>query len=208
MKESKKAILDLLKKDSKGGKFESLVLNLALQKMQSENYEFDGHAVYTVDRKRLVYYVENKGQFRVPEGVEVLGQMSLANKSGLKQLILPQSLKVIEKNAVADCDALERVRIPASVEEIEAYAFVDCDGLKKVVLDGTETKVSRKAFDDCDMLREINVPDESVKAVRKMLHLGDDPDFLVVGRNDQTRTQKETDSLPPAPSSERGSDNQ
>ena len=40
MKENKKAILDILKKKSKkDGKFENLVLNLALQKIDSDNFE-------------------------------------------------------------------------------------------------------------------------------------------------------------------------
>ena len=56
MKENKKAILDILKKKSKkDGKFENLVLNLALQKIDSDSFEFDGDAVYTNDKKRLVY---------------------------------------------------------------------------------------------------------------------------------------------------------
>ena len=43
MKENKKAILEILKKKSKkDGKFENLVLNLALQKIDSDNFEFDG----------------------------------------------------------------------------------------------------------------------------------------------------------------------
>lgn len=41
MKENKKAILEILKKKSKkDGKFESLVLNLALQKIDSDSFEF------------------------------------------------------------------------------------------------------------------------------------------------------------------------
>ena len=47
MKENKKAILEILKKKSKkDGKFENLVLNLALQKIDSDNFEFDGGSLY------------------------------------------------------------------------------------------------------------------------------------------------------------------
>ena len=53
MKENKKAILEILKKKSKkDGKFESLVLNLALQKIDSDSFEFYGDAVYTADPKK------------------------------------------------------------------------------------------------------------------------------------------------------------
>ena len=54
MKENKKAILEILKKKSKkDGKFENLVLNLALQKIDSDNFEFDGEAVYTGRQEAL-----------------------------------------------------------------------------------------------------------------------------------------------------------
>ena len=56
MKKSKKAILDILSVESKGkdkgNRFESLVLNLALQKIDSDDFEFDGEAVYTVGKER------------------------------------------------------------------------------------------------------------------------------------------------------------
>lgn len=43
MKENKKAVLEILKKKAskKEGKFETLVLNLALQKIDSDNFEFE-----------------------------------------------------------------------------------------------------------------------------------------------------------------------
>ena len=71
MKENKKAVLDILQKKSskKDGKFENLVLNLALQKIDSDNFEYDGDAVYSSDKKRLVYCMSHATSFTVPEGV-------------------------------------------------------------------------------------------------------------------------------------------
>lgn len=66
MKENKKAILEILKKSSKkDGKFENLVLNLALQKIDSDSFEYDGDAVYTNDKKRLVYCMSQKTSFTI-----------------------------------------------------------------------------------------------------------------------------------------------
>lgn len=71
MKENKKAVLEILKKKAskKEGKFETLVLNLALQKIDSDNFEFDGDAVYSADKKRLVYCMSNEASFTIPEGL-------------------------------------------------------------------------------------------------------------------------------------------
>ena len=136
MKENKKAILDILKKKSKkDGKFENLVLNLALQKIDSDNFEFDGEAVYTADKKRLVYYMNHDASFAIPEGVEIIGEMAFRGKKQLSHVIIPSTVKEIEHDAFYDCDELDNIYVPASVKAIRAYAFAECDKLKKITLE-------------------------------------------------------------------------
>ena len=159
MKENKKAILEILKKKSKkDGKFENLVLNLALQKIDSDNFEFDGGAVYTADKKRLVYYMNHDASFTIPEGVEIIGEMAFRGKKQLAHVIIPSTVKEIEHDAFYDCDELDNIYIPASVKAIKAYAFAECDKLKKITFAGTPEKLSRHTFDDCDQLHDIIVP--------------------------------------------------
>ena len=55
MKKSKKAILNALKEIKKGSKIEVLVLNMVLQKVDSDSFDFDGDAVYSNDGKRIIY---------------------------------------------------------------------------------------------------------------------------------------------------------
>lgn len=182
MKENKKAILDVLKKKSKkDGKFENLVLNLALQKIDSDNFEFDGEAVYTADKKRLVYCMNHDASFTIPEGVEIIGEMAFRGKKQLSHIIIPSTVKEIEHDAFYDCDELDNIYVPASVKAIRAYAFAECDKLKKITFAGTPDKLSRHAFDDCDQLHDIIVPSGSSKFFRKELHFIDgDTDFLVL----------------------------
>ena len=176
MKENKKAILELLKKRNskkegkKDDKFESLVLNLALQKIDSEDFDYDGEAVYTTDRKRLVYCMSNAESFTVPEGVEVIGEMAFRGKKQLKNVIISSSVKEIEHDAFYDCDELDNVYLPEGVKEVKGYAFAECDKLKKVTFAGVPKKLSRHAFDDCDQLHDIVVPSGALKAFRKELH--------------------------------------
>lgn len=182
MKENKKAILEILKKKSKkDGKFENLVLNLALQKIDSDNFEFDGEAVYTADKKRLVYCMSHDASFTIPEGVEIIGEMAFRGKKQLAHVIIPSTVKEIEHDAFYDCDELDNIYVPASVKAIRAYAFAECDKLKKITFAGTPDKLSRHAFDDCDQLHDIIVPSGSSKFFRKELHFIDgDTDFLVL----------------------------
>ena len=156
MKENKKAILEILKKKSKkDGKFESLVLNLALQKIDSDSFEFDGDAVYTANKKRLVYCMSQNEQFTIPEGVMIIGEMAFRGKKQLKCINIPNSVKEIEHDAFYDCDELDNVLIPAGVKEVKSYAFAECDKLKKITFAGVPDKLSRHTFDDCDLLHDI-----------------------------------------------------
>ena len=182
MKENKKAILEILKKSSKkDGKFENLVLNLALQKIDSDSFEYDGDAVYTNDKKRLVYCMSQETSFTIPEGVEIIGEMAFRGKKALKNVIIANSVKEIEHDAFYDCDELDNVYVPAGVKVVKSYAFAECDKLKKVTFAGTPEKVGRHTFDDCDQLHDIIVPAGSSKFFRKELHFIDgDTDYLVL----------------------------
>ena len=182
MKENKKAILEILKKSSKkDGKFENLVLNLALQKIDSDSFEYDGEAVYTNNKKRLVYCMNQETSFTIPEGVEVIGEMAFRGKKALKNVIIANSVKEIEHDAFYDCDELDNVYVPAGVKVVRSYAFAECDKLKKVTFAGTPEKVGRHTFDDCDQLHDIIVPAGSSKFFRKELHFIDgDTDYLVL----------------------------
>ena len=182
MKENKKAILEILKKSSKkDGKFENLVLNLALQKIDSDSFEYDGEAVYTNNKKRLVYCMSQETSFTIPEGVEVIGEMAFRGKKALKNVIIANSVKEIEHDAFYDCDELDNVYVPAGVKVVRSYAFAECDKLKKVTFAGTPEKVGRHTFDDCDQLHDIIVPVGSSKFFRKELHFIDGgTDYLVL----------------------------
>ncbi|MGI6242450.1 MAG: leucine-rich repeat domain-containing protein [Prevotella sp.] len=186
---NKKDILDKLSKLSKKGtKFESLVINRVLQRLDTEDFLIGDKAVYTADHKRLIYVSGDTPEISIEEGVEVIGEMAVAKKKNLKTITFPTSLKKIERDAFTNCGALESIHIPASVKEIEAYAFSDCDGLKDVYFEDIPKNLHRKAFADCDQLHKISVPAEGVKTIRKALHIVDgDADYLVVGREDPNK---------------------
>ena len=72
--------------------------------------------------------------------------------------------------------------IPASVMTIDPYAFASCDRLRKVTFLGTPKRLARTAFSDCDNLLSVIVPDGEQKAFRKLLHVTEDSDMLVLGK--------------------------
>ena len=182
MKENKKAILEILKKDSKkNSRFDELVLNLALQKISGDHFEFDNKAVYSADHKRMIYCLYEGEDFTIPEGVEIIGQKTFYKKKNLKKVTIPSSVTTIEKDAFTGCDSLEVVNIPESVERIEGFAFSDCNTLKTVDFAGLPKHLSRHTFEDSERLANIIVPCGAVKKFRKALHFDDgDTDYIVV----------------------------
>lgn len=190
MKESKKALLELLKKTSKKeSKFDTLVVNLALQKVDGDSFDFDGELVLTADKARLVYCLSDAEHVTIPEGVTVIGEMAFRQKKHLKSVSIPSSVKEIEKDAFYDCDELDNVCVPASVSAVRAYAFAECDQLKTITFEGVPKHLSRNVFSDCDRLHNIIVPAGSAKAFMKALHfINEDTDFLIVEEGGEGET--------------------
>ena len=182
MKENKKAILEILRKTTKkDSKFDILVLNLALQKVESDNFDFDGELVLTADRKRLVYCLSDAERVIIPKGVVVIGEMAFKEKKHLKEIVIPTTVNEIEKDAFYDCDALDNVVVPANVGAVRAYAFSDCDHLKTITFEGVPKHLSRYVLSDCNRLHNIVVPAGTSKAFMKALHfINEDTDFLIV----------------------------
>lgn len=178
MKKSKKAILNALKEIKKGSKIEALVLNMVLQKVDSDSFDYDGEAVYTNDGKRIIYCMSNKTSFAVREGVEVIGEMAFRSKKKLKSVSLPSSLKTIEKDAFYDCDDLDNVVIPASVSTVRGYSFSECDSLKTVTFLGTPNHIGRHTFSDSDNLHKIVIPKGATEKFAKALNYNTEEDFL------------------------------
>ncbi len=184
MKKSKKAILDILSVESKGkdkgNRFESLVLNLALQKIDSDDFEFDGEAVYTVGKERLIYCLSQNARFEVPATVKVIGEQAFRHKTRLKEVIIPESVTTIEKDAFCDCDALDNVIVPKSVKRIGEYAFNDCDELKVITFMGVPDKMYRNMLSDCDELHRIVIPAGSFKIFAKLFHYDGDREYVLL----------------------------
>lgn len=82
MKANKKKLLERITKMSKkGGKLESAVLTLALQKLDSEDFAFDEEGFYNTDRTQLVYSRGNHEKVSVPATVQTIGEMTFARKN-------------------------------------------------------------------------------------------------------------------------------
>lgn len=203
MKETKKSILKVLKKDGKkkASKFDRMVLLLALQKIESDSFELDGEAIYTDDKHCLVYCLSQNESFVVPEGVEVIGEMAFRRKKNLKSVVLPAGLQKISRDAFYDCDQLDNVYILASVMDINGYSFAECDGLRTVTFAAKPKHLSRHTFEDSDNLMRVVVPQGTSEAFKKALHYDSiDDEYLFVENKPKTEAEAPAKTAEKAPS--------
>ena len=172
MKKGKKEIIEILKTTTKKeSKFENLVLNLALQKMNSDKFEFDGKAVYTADKSTIVYCIQDEEELRIPQATKIIGRMAFTQHQQLKNIVIPEGIEKIEREAFFDCDQLQSVVFPTSLKGIYGFSFSDCDELKKVTFKNVPEHLGRRSFSDCDSLREIHVPAGTADVFRKAFRL-------------------------------------
>lgn len=151
----------------KKSKFENLVLNLALQKVNSDKFEFDGKAVYTADMDTLIYYLLNEEEFTIPDGVKTIGRMAFTQHDQLKKVSIPASVTKIERDSFSECSNLESITIPASVKGVYGFSFAECDKLKEVVFKGLPEHLGRRTFIGCENLRILNVPIGTAEKFKK-----------------------------------------
>jgi len=206
MRKFKKGILYMLKNfgtstSKKRVKFDNLVLNLALQKIDSDSMKFDGNAVYSADKSTLVYVFNTDDSFRIPEGVEIIGRMAFRRKKLLRDVTIPSTVRIIEKDAFSGCEKIDNVYIPSTVKSVKENAFAACVNLQKVTFAGELERLSRYAFDDCDNLRTIVVPTGKGKSYRKALRIkGDGTDITFIEKafdiapTAKTETAKDTEA--------------
>ena len=141
---------------------------------QSAAFAVDAKILYNADRTRLISCMTDASMIIVPKTVTTIGSLAFTRRSKLKKVQLPDGLDRIGRDAFSECDALEEMVIP--------YAFASCDRLRKVTFLGTPKRLARTAFSDCDNLLSVIVPDGEQKAFRKLLHVTEDSDMLVLGK--------------------------
>ena len=123
----------------------------------------------------------NKGEFTVPDSVEVIadgaftgckgltkinmpkGLKTLGNGafsgSGLTTVELPESIDAIGSNTFSDLSNLTSVEIPSTVKIIGDHAFANNEKLAEVILNEGLTAVEDDAFANCPSLKSVIVPE-------------------------------------------------
>ena len=155
----------------------------ALDETQEVVYEADANG-FVWDGTRIVDYVGEGGDVKIPEGCTGIGADAFSECSGLTSIEIPSSVTGIGDGAFygcsgltsieipssetsigyytfARCTGLTSIKIPSSVERIDDFAFLGCSGLTSIEIPSSVTRIGWSAFADCSGLTSIVVSPEN-----------------------------------------------
>lgn len=147
--------------EAKGNPFK-LCISLTGIGVSADNsrYYVQDEVLFDRIEQKLVSYPCGKtdGEYKVPDGVNVIGDAAFYGCDFLKNLVLPDGLVSIEYEGIASCKSLVSIDLPDTVTDIAEYAFASCSALKDVVISEGITKLNRSVFSMCKALKNVTLP--------------------------------------------------
>ena len=140
----------------------------------SKNYLYENGALYTRDKKTLIYcsIKGNNDIFIVPEGVTFIGKHTFYHCDRLKKIVLPKSLEKMENNPFSGCSKLEienhskayyikddviynnfKTAVVGTLNKIKSKQLILLDGIKTI---------NRNSFWNCKGIEKIVFPESLV----------------------------------------------
>ncbi|MGB4414651.1 MAG: leucine-rich repeat domain-containing protein [Paludibacter sp.] len=93
----------------------------------------------------------------LPEGLEIIGNSSLAQCEALPSIVLPSTVNSIEDWAFYGDFALASINIPNGVTTMTEHTYQQCKSLTSIQLPPSVTSIKVCAFQDCAKLASINL---------------------------------------------------
>lgn len=106
----------------------------------------DGALVDKQQQKLIAYPGAKEGPYRIPEGVQGIGDYAFSWCKGLTSVVIPSSVTSIGGNAFYRCEGLTGVALPPNLASIGDDAFAYCQRLTSVVIPPSVTSIGKDAF--------------------------------------------------------------
>lgn len=135
--------------------------NLKKITVSSDNQHFSSEngILYNKVKTRLICIPAGKEitTLRIPEGVKVLGTLSIRGVN-VNKVVIPSTVTKIESYAITTVGA-ESLTIPGSVKTLESNAIYNCQGLKTLVINkGSLKEIGNSAINGCYELERVEIP--------------------------------------------------
>lgn len=100
---------------------------------------------------------DERSEYSVPEGVNVIIDSSFEGADSLETVILPNSVNTIENAAFKECSKLKCINIPEGVTNIDYNAFSYCASIEELSIPASVASIGSNSFMHCDSLREVTI---------------------------------------------------
>lgn len=101
------------------------------------------------------------GEFKIPSGVQSIGEGAFENCKKISTLIVPGYVTEICEGAFRGCSGLDEIQFEGQYGEpalsIGEYAFYQCTGLREITLPGNLTSLGQYAFGGIERLKTVRV---------------------------------------------------
>ncbi len=148
----------------------------------SPYYTVIGNALYTRNKKKLIFYFGKESEVTIPEGVEIIGSQAFYENEQLQEIKLPETLCNIENQAFQYCSKIKRISLPKSVCQIGEECFYGCESLSEVLSLGSVSIIPKKAFMGCD-IQQLCLPESLLEIGDNAFNSNDNLKFLVLPEN-------------------------
>lgn len=128
----------------------------------NSNFVWNGGALYSKDRKKLIHVSSAVRNMEVPEGVQEIEEHAFHSCS-VERVSIPDSVRKIGDNAFWCCGRLYDVKLPNYLDRISKGMFVRCSSLSKIILPLSVEVIDDYAFYKTS-LRSVNIT-KSVKRI-------------------------------------------
>lgn len=125
---------------------------------QSEFLTIQDGVLYSKDMTRLIFCLEDKEYFTVPDSVTCIDPFAFCLQKRLRNITLHGGINIIGAAAFMGCESLETFTVPQSVTEIFNDTFDGCKSMKSIQLHNGITSIGSHAFRHCEALESVSLP--------------------------------------------------
>lgn len=120
-------------------------------------FMFDGNALYTKDKSRLLcYFINNENKvYAIDKNVTKIDRDAFRGNSYLERITIPDGVTQMGGSAFGNCSNLKSVAIGSGISPLNTYSFRNCTSLEKVYISDSLTEIILYAFSGCDNIKDV-----------------------------------------------------
>lgn len=130
--------------------------NFAVDENNS-SFTYDGKALYTKDKTRLLCYFigNNDTVYAIEENVTQIDGYAFYGNTNLERITIPDGVIQMGGSAFGNCSSLKSAAIGNGIQTLNTYTFRNCTSLEKVYIPDSLTEIIYYAFSGCGNIKDV-----------------------------------------------------